>query len=63
MSLTQDHLRRIARVAYARDATFVELVGLAELDPSTAFRGAVLRGNMRGHDMFVYRELDELRDR
>jgi formylglycine-generating enzyme required for sulfatase activity len=30
---------------------FVELVGLAELDPATAFRGAVLRGSMRGQDL------------
>ena len=51
MSFTGDHLRRIARVAQARDLSFVELVGLAELDPATAFRGATLRGSMRGQDL------------
>lgn len=43
MTLTRDHLRRIVDVAYARDLEFVELVGLAELDPATAFRGKTLR--------------------
>jgi formylglycine-generating enzyme required for sulfatase activity len=51
MSLTKDHLRRIARVAHARHLGFVELVGLAELDPATAFRGAVLRGDLCGQDL------------
>ena len=51
MSFTKDHLRRIAQIAHARGLNFVELVGLAELDPATAFRGATLRGNMRGQDL------------
>nr|WP_294508662.1 SUMF1/EgtB/PvdO family nonheme iron enzyme [uncultured Rhodopila sp.] len=51
MSLTDDVLRRIARVARARHLGFVELVGLAELDPATAFRGAVLRGDLSGQDL------------
>jgi formylglycine-generating enzyme required for sulfatase activity len=50
-TLTRDHLRRIAAVAHARDLGFVSLVGLAELDPATAFRGAVIRGaDLRGQD-------------
>jgi formylglycine-generating enzyme required for sulfatase activity len=52
MTLTRDHLRRIILVAHARDAGFVDLVGMAELDPSTAFRGAALRGaDLRGEDL------------
>jgi formylglycine-generating enzyme required for sulfatase activity len=52
VSLTPDHLQRLARVAHApRDMGFVDLVGLAELDPATAFRDAILRGNMRGQDL------------
>jgi formylglycine-generating enzyme required for sulfatase activity len=51
VSLTKDHLRRIAQVAHARHLGFVDLVGLAELDPATAFRGAVLRGDLRGQDL------------
>ncbi len=51
MSLTQDHLRRIAHVAHARDLGFVDLVGLAQLDPAQAFRGAVLRGDLSNQDL------------
>ncbi|GEM_PF-2550200 len=51
MSFTNDHLQRIARIAQAGDLSFVELVELAELDPGTAFQGAVMRGNMRGQDL------------
>jgi formylglycine-generating enzyme required for sulfatase activity len=51
VSLTDDVLRRIARVAQARHLGFVELVALAELDPATAFRGAVLRGDLSGQDL------------
>jgi formylglycine-generating enzyme required for sulfatase activity len=51
VSLTDDVLRRIARVTHARHLGFVELVGLAELDPATAFRGAVLRGDLSGQDL------------
>jgi len=51
-TLTRDHLRRIAAVAHARDLEFVELVGLAELDPAAAFRGAIIRGaDLRGQDL------------
>ena len=50
--LTRDDLRRIIMVAHAQDAGCVDLVGMAELDPSTAFRGAVLRGaDLRGEDL------------
>ena len=51
MSFTKDHLQRMARIAQARDLSFVEMVGLAELDPGTAFQGARLRGSMRGQDL------------
>ena len=52
MSLSQDVLRRMASVAYEREMGFVELVGLAELDPAVAFRRANLRGvSMRGQDL------------
>ena len=51
MSRSDDLLQRIARVAQARDLSFVELVELAELDPGTAFRGATLRGSMRDQDL------------
>ncbi len=52
MPLTRDDLRRLAAVAHARGLGFVELVGLAELDPATAFRGAVIRGaDLRGQDL------------
>jgi formylglycine-generating enzyme required for sulfatase activity len=52
MPLTQDHLRRIVRVLRAQNVGFVELVGLAELDPAEAFQGAVLRGaDLRGQDL------------
>lgn len=51
-TLTRDHLRRIVAVAHARDLGFVDLVGLAELDPATAFRGAVIRGaDLRFQDL------------
>jgi pentapeptide repeat protein len=51
VSLTRDHFRRIAQVAHARYLGFADLVGLAELDPATAFRGAVLCGDLRGQDL------------
>ena len=51
-TLTRDHMRRIVAVAHARDLGFVDLVGLAELDPATAFRGAVIRGaDLRHQDL------------
>jgi hypothetical protein len=43
MSITEDAIRRAVLVAHANDARFVELVGMAELDRATAFRGASLR--------------------
>ena len=51
--LTLDMLRRLIEVAYAApEEGFVALVGLAELDPRTAFRGARLRGlDLRGQDL------------
>ncbi|MSP01310.1 MAG: hypothetical protein EXR07_09735 [Acetobacteraceae bacterium] len=50
--LTRDHLRRIVEVAHAGKLGFVDLVGLAELDPATAFRGAAIRGSaLRGQDL------------
>ncbi len=51
MSLTEEHLRRIARVLHERNAGFVELAGLAELDPASAFRNMVLTGDLRGQDL------------
>src|SRR5271157_1610608 len=52
MTLTRDHLRRIMLIAQSRDSGFVELVGLAELDPATAFQGATMRGaDLRGEDL------------
>ena len=51
MSLTEAHLRRIARVLHERNAGFVELTGLAELDPASAFQNMVLTGNLRGQDL------------
>ncbi len=52
MPLTGDHLHRMLRVIRAGDANFVELVGLAELDPAEAFQGAALRGvDLRGQDL------------
>jgi len=51
VSFTRDHLERIARVLQARDVGFVELVGLAKLDPATAFQGAALRSDLRGQDL------------
>jgi formylglycine-generating enzyme required for sulfatase activity len=62
--LTRDHLRRIIAVAHARDLGFVDLVGLAELDPATSFRGAVIRGadlrqqNLSGFDLIGARLID-----
>ncbi len=50
--LTRDHLRRIVEIAHARNLSFVELVGLAELDPAVAFRGAAIRGSaLKGQDL------------
>ncbi len=46
-----DILRRIARVALDRNAGFTGLVGLAELDPGIAFRGAVMRGDLSYQDL------------
>ena len=51
MTLTIGDLRRIAKVAHARDLNFVELVGVAKLNPARAFRDAILRGSMRGQDL------------
>ena len=51
MTLTVSDLRRIARVAHARELNFVDLVRLVKLDPARAFRGAVLRGDMRGQNL------------
>jgi len=52
VSLTNDHLRRLASVVYARGLGFVELAGLAELDPATAFQRANLHGaDLRGQDL------------
>ena len=52
MPLTRDHLHRMLRVIRAEDANFVELVGLAELDPADAFQGAALRGaDLRRQDL------------
>ena len=52
MTLTRDHLRRIIEVAHAQNLGFVELVGLAELDPARAFLGVTVRNvDMRGQDL------------
>ena len=52
MTMTSDHIRRIGQVAHASDLGFVDLVGLAELDPAQAFKGATLRGvDFRGQDL------------
>ena len=51
MPLTADHLRRIARMALATGAGFVERVRLAELDPAVAFRDGLLRCSMRGQNL------------
>ncbi len=52
MTLTPDGIRRVVAVAHARDAGFVELVGMAELDPARAFKGAVMKGgDLRGQDL------------
>ena len=52
MPLTRDANRRLVLVAHTPDAGFTELVGMAELDPATAFRGAPLRGvDLRRQDM------------
>ncbi len=52
MPLTRDHLHRMLRVVQAQDVNFVELVGLAELDPADAFQGAILRSaDLRGQDL------------
>ncbi|MSP00524.1 MAG: formylglycine-generating enzyme family protein [Acetobacteraceae bacterium] len=52
MTLTRDHLRRLVQVAHASDMGFVELVGLAELDPAEAFKGVTLRGlDLRNQDL------------
>jgi formylglycine-generating enzyme required for sulfatase activity len=49
--LTANDLRRIAKVAHARDLNFIELVGLAKLNPAKAFRGAILRGDLRNQNL------------
>jgi formylglycine-generating enzyme required for sulfatase activity len=52
MTLTLDNIRQIVEVTYAEDLEFVDLVGLAELDPAMAFRGKVMRGtDFRGQDL------------
>jgi len=51
MSLDRSHLHRIARIVEAGDLTFTELVALADLNPSTAFRGATLRGDLSHQDL------------
>ena len=58
MTLTRDHLRRLIEVAHAQEMGFVELVGLAELDPAKAFRGKVARNiDMRGQMARVLRRV------
>ena len=50
--LTRDHLRRVVEIAHANRLSFVELVGLAELDPRKAFRRAAIRGSaLKGQDL------------
>ncbi len=52
MPLTRDHIRRIVQVAHTPGMGFVELVGLAELDPADAFKGATLQGlDLRNEDL------------
>jgi formylglycine-generating enzyme required for sulfatase activity len=52
MPLTANVIRRAVLVAYAKDAGFVELVGMAELDRATAFRGASMQGtDLSGEDL------------
>ncbi len=51
MILNANDLRRIAKVAHARDLGFVELVALAKLNPAKAFKGAILRGDLRNQDL------------
>jgi len=51
MNPRADILRRIVRVAHSQHLGFVELAGLAELDPATAFRNMVLTGDLRGQDL------------
>src|SRR5690348_10887225 len=52
MPLTRDVIRRAVTVVYAQEAGFVELVGIAELDRATAFRGISMREtDLRGEDL------------
>jgi formylglycine-generating enzyme required for sulfatase activity len=51
MTLTVSQLKQIARVAHSPDAGFVELVGLAGLDPVTAFQRTTLRGDLSNQDL------------
>ena len=52
MNFGKDTLRRIASVVHAPEMGFVELVGLAELDPGMAFRRANLSGtDLSGQDL------------
>jgi formylglycine-generating enzyme required for sulfatase activity len=52
LTFSRDHLRRIVAVAHTRGAGFVELVGIAELNPATAFLGANMQGvDLRGEDL------------
>ena len=62
MTLGIDDLQRVSRVALSPELGFVELVELAGLDPSTAFRGAVLRGDMRGEDLSGFDFSDAMLD-
>jgi formylglycine-generating enzyme required for sulfatase activity len=50
--ISLDRFRRLAAVAHASELSFLELVGLAELDPARDFRGARIRGaDLRGQDL------------
>ena len=51
MALTEEHLKQMTRVAHSPDAGFVELVGIAGLDPATAFVRGTLRGDLSGQDL------------
>ncbi|WP_158932672.1 pentapeptide repeat-containing protein [Acidisphaera sp. S103] len=52
MPLTEDMIRKAILVAHSKDAGFVELVGMAELNKATAFRGASMRGtDLQGQDL------------
>ena len=56
MTVTHDHLRRIAQILHAKDVGFVELTGLAGLDSAEAFRGAVMRALDHGYTCIGFLE-------